>query len=192
MPTPTEAQFKRIADDYFTHWNYPNCVGAIDGKHVRIKCPPKSGSTHFNYKDFFSVVLLAIVDANCKFIAVDIGSYGREGDAGIFLKSEIGKQIKNGTFGIPPPAKLPNTDIELPHVILGDEAFALHENLMKSYPRKQAATDRNKLVYNYRHSRARRTSQNAYGIMSAYFRVFFTPIAVKTERVDNRRCLYFT
>lgn len=56
---------------------------------------------------------------------------------------------------------------------------------MKSYPRKQAATDRNKLVYNYRHSRARRTSENAFGIMSAYFRVFFTPIAVKTERVDN-------
>lgn len=89
IPTPTKQSFKKIIDDYFNRWNFPNCCGAIDGKHVRIKCPPKAGSSFFNYKDFHSIVLLAIVDANYKFIALDVGSYGREGDAGNKLKCEF-------------------------------------------------------------------------------------------------------
>lgn len=86
MPQPTTESLKQNILDYYVKWNYPNCFGAIDGKHVRVRCPPNAGSAFFNYKDFHSVVLLAIVDANLKFIAVDVGSYGREGDAGTRFK----------------------------------------------------------------------------------------------------------
>ncbi|GFT41504.1 DDE Tnp4 domain-containing protein [Trichonephila clavipes] len=88
-------QFQKVAQQYSTKWNFPNCIGAIDGKHIRIKAPKNSGSLFYNYKDYHSMVMLAVVDADCKFTAVDVGSYGREGDAGIFLKSEIGRRIKN-------------------------------------------------------------------------------------------------
>lgn len=60
------------------------------------------------------MVLLAVVDADCKFTAIDVGSYGREGDAGIYLKSKIGKKIKNNTFNIPAPKALPGTDNVVP------------------------------------------------------------------------------
>ncbi|XP_039276733.1 protein ANTAGONIST OF LIKE HETEROCHROMATIN PROTEIN 1 isoform X1 [Nilaparvata lugens] len=53
MPEPTEEQFKKISADFERLWNYPMCCGAIDGKHIRIICPPKSGSLYFNYKGFF-------------------------------------------------------------------------------------------------------------------------------------------
>lgn len=69
--------------------DFPNCVGAIDGKHVRVVCPNKSGSLYYNYKNYFSIVLLAIVDAKYKFLAIDVGSYGKEGDSGIFAKSSM-------------------------------------------------------------------------------------------------------
>lgn len=86
IPQPTMEEFKNSAEKFSHKWNYPNAVGAIDGKHIRIKCPAKSGSLYFNYKEYFSIVLLAIVNADYKFLAIDVGSYGREGDAGMYAK----------------------------------------------------------------------------------------------------------
>lgn len=40
----------KVANDFNYKWNLPNCLGAIDGKHVAIQCPPKSGSLFYNYK----------------------------------------------------------------------------------------------------------------------------------------------
>lgn len=84
MPQPTNETLKKNAESFLFRWNYPNCVADIDEKHIWIKYPKNSGSLYFNYKEYFSIVLLAIVDADCKFVAIDVGSYGREGDAGKF------------------------------------------------------------------------------------------------------------
>lgn len=97
----------------------------------------------------------------------------------------MGKLINSGNFNIPPPAALPSTNIVLPNVILGDEAFALTNSMMKPYPRVQSLHDGTKAIYNYRHSRARRTTENCFGIMSAYFRIFHTPIHTIPEKIDK-------
>lgn len=57
MKVPTETDFKNIAKEFYKKWNFRNCLGAIDGKHIRIKCPPQSGTMFYNYKSFFSIVL---------------------------------------------------------------------------------------------------------------------------------------
>ncbi|GFY27896.1 DDE Tnp4 domain-containing protein [Trichonephila clavipes] len=151
LPTPTMGQFQKIAQQYSTKWNFPNCIGAIDEKHVRIKAPKKQWITVLQLQGLpYSMVLMAVVDAGCKFTAVDVGSYGREGDADIFLKSEIKRRIKNNTFNVPPPKALHGTDTVIPHVIVGDKAFAIHQSLMKPYPRQQSLHDASKAIYNYR------------------------------------------
>lgn len=81
MPVPKESDWQDIAEQFRVNRDFPNCIGAIDGKHVRIVAPPNSGSLFFNYKGTFSIVLLAVVDANLCFHIIDVGaSYGRGSD----------------------------------------------------------------------------------------------------------------
>lgn len=71
---------------------------AIDGKHVRINAPARGGSEYFNYKKYPSVVLLALVDGNKKFLCVDVGQYGRASDGNVFSNSNIGKRLTRLNF----------------------------------------------------------------------------------------------
>lgn len=50
MPKLNNEQWLEIFNTFNYKWNFPNCVGAIDGKHVAIKCPANAGSLFFNYK----------------------------------------------------------------------------------------------------------------------------------------------
>ena len=86
MFTPNMDTWKNITTQFWDRCKFPNCLGALDGKHVTIQAPPNSGSNYFNYKKTFSVVPLAMVDANYNFIMVDIGSYGKNSDGGILEK----------------------------------------------------------------------------------------------------------
>lgn len=67
-------------------WNIPNCIGSIDGKHFKIKCPPNTGSAFYYYKQFFSVVLMTYVDADGLFITIDVGDYRRVSDGRVFRR----------------------------------------------------------------------------------------------------------
>ena len=68
-------KWKRV-EKFRTRWNVPNAVGAIDGKHLAMKKPKKSGSDYYNYKGFFFLVLLVLVDAEYRFFWIDCGSSG--------------------------------------------------------------------------------------------------------------------
>jgi len=96
LDTLTEEVWKNSEIGFRELWNFPNCIGSIDEKHVRIKCPPKTGSSFFCYKNFFSIVLLGIVDPNYKFLIVDIGSYGRHSDSSIFENSSFYREFIQG------------------------------------------------------------------------------------------------
>lgn len=93
MPTPTEEKWKEIAKRFEELWNFPNCCGAIDGKHIRLEQPYNVGSLYYNYKKYHSIILQAVVDADAKFVAIDVGDYGRNNDSGVFNHSVFGKKI---------------------------------------------------------------------------------------------------
>lgn len=136
---------------------------------LTIQAPKGFGSSYFNYKKTFSIVLLTLVDANYKFIAVDVGSCGKNSDGHIFANSPMGRALSKKTFGMPADAVVSENSGVLAHVIVGNEAFPLKTCLMRPYSRRSLSEDNH--TFNYRPSRARRVSENAFRILCQKFRV---------------------
>jgi len=184
MPFPTKDMFYQIAHDFEILWNFPNCIGCIDGKHIRIKCPKKTGSMFYNYKNYFSVHLQGVCDAKYKFITVDIGAYGKQSDSGVFTESNIYNYLETNSFNVPPNRPLPNTNIPMPFVLLGDQGYPLKEYLMRPYP-CTTNLDPEKEIFNYRLSRARRMIECTFGILVSKWRCLKTELQVNEDHVDT-------
>ncbi|XP_071055071.1 uncharacterized protein [Onthophagus taurus] len=185
IPPPSQERWQEIEKQFRTIWNFPNCIGAIDGKHVLINKPHHRGSLYYNYKGTCSIVLLAVTNAHSKFTMIDVGAYGKNSDESIFANCSFSKTFQNDTLHFPANKPLPGCDESMPHVIVGDEAFPLKKNLMRPYPGSQLANQEDKKIFNYRLSRARNTSENAFGILSKRFRVYQRRFEIKPEYVNK-------
>ncbi|XP_022183145.1 protein ALP1-like [Myzus persicae] len=185
MPKPTKEDWQKISREYKELWNFPNCIGALDGKHINIQRPINGGSAYFNYKGANSIVLLALVDAHYKFITVDVGSYGRNSDGHVFAKSALGKALANGRLDVPPVTPIEENGDPIPFVMVADEAFPLKSYLMRPYSRATLGGNEGNKIFNYRLSCARRVVENAFGILSNRWRVFRTNIQIQPKSVDN-------
>ncbi|CAN7939714.1 unnamed protein product, partial [Ixodes hexagonus] len=180
MPVPTEDLWARNAEQFHDIWNFPNCVGAIDGKHITVQA---RGSATFNFKKTHSIILLAVVDAQYKLVMVDVGEFGSCNDSDVLRRCPIGRNMVSGTLQLPRAKELPHTSLAMPFVLVGDEAFPLMENLMRPYPGTDLTLCQR--IYNYRLSRARRIVENAFGILAARWRIFGQTIQAELSTIDS-------
>ncbi|KAL0902286.1 hypothetical protein ABMA27_000189 [Loxostege sticticalis] len=165
IPPLTKQLLKDVAVEFDKKANFPNCIGALDGKHVRIRSPAHSGSLFFNYKSFNSIVFLALVDSRYRFLFVDIGAYGKESDSTVFQNSKLYDCIMTGKLPIPTPKPLTGFQNATPFVFVADERFS-----------QSRLT-----IYNYRLSRARRYVECAFGILANKWRILHRAINVQYE-----------
>ena len=127
---------------------------------MALKKPKNSGALNHNYKGFFSVVMLALVDGQYKFRWVDVGTAGS---------------------CFPDPAPITQGGRVVPYFILADDVFALKTWLMKPFGRRMLT--REERIANYRISRGRRVVEKAFGILVSRFRVMLTTIELPPETV---------
>ncbi|XP_028394491.1 uncharacterized protein LOC114518686 [Dendronephthya gigantea] len=182
-----EEEWLAIAAGFEDVWQLPHCVGAADGKHVRILHPHNSGSVFYNYKGYYSIVLMAVVDANYNFIFADVGCQGRISDSGVMRNTLFWSKLVNGKLNLPKPKPLPSSpslfhpdsNIPIPYFFAGDDAFPLETNVMKPFAQRGLSEERR--IFNYRLSWGRRVSESVFGILSNRFRVYSTVLSIKLD-----------
>lgn len=91
---------------------------------------------------------MAVIDTNYNYIFIDVGAYGKECDSNVFKETAFWKSLVNKTLNLPKPAQLEESNIDLPYIFVGDEAFALHENILR--PFSGQLLNATKSVFNYR------------------------------------------
>ncbi|GAB1867793.1 Nuclease harbi1-like protein [Camponotus japonicus] len=155
-PPANEVEWRQVAAGFWEEWQFPHCVGAINGKHIQIQAPQTSQN---------------------------IGAEGSQSDGGVFQSSEMGRRLNDGSINFPKSHNLRGTNIDMPYFLVGDAAFPLKPFLMKPYGECNIPHD--KSVYNFRLSRARRVIENAFGILAARWRIFRHPIIASETNVES-------
>ena len=143
-------------------WQFPCCWSAVDGCHIPIKCPPgglESSKEYHNFKNFYSIVLMGVVDAKYRFIWASCGYPGNSHDSIIMQSTTLWQEISQGKI-LPGIAKNVG-GVDVPPLIVGDSAFPFQTWLMKPYT-NAVLTEKQK-YFNYRLSRARMVTEGAYG-----------------------------
>ena len=183
----SEEEWMKIADDFHTRWQFPNCIGAINGRHIIIAMMPGIGSPYYNYSGTQSIVMVAMVDANHRFTYVDVGCKGHVSDGGILQDSTFSSTLfgdsDTNKLNIPCPTPLPGRDRPVPFVVVGDNAFPLLTNLMKPFNTPGLSSDQK--LFNDRLSPVQCVSENAFSIFAHRFRVFRNPIKLCPSKIKK-------
>ncbi|XP_049538819.1 uncharacterized protein LOC125953363 [Anopheles darlingi] len=176
----TRQEWLDISKRFKQRWGFPHAIGAIDGKHIPIIVPNNAGNMYFNYKHFNSIVMLALVDADYKFLYVNVGGQVSISDGGIFRNTQLYRELENKALDIPEPEPITVPYLQkVPYFILGDKAFAFTDYCIRPYGGQNLrAIERH---FNYRHSRARMPVEDTFGIFSNRFKIAKGPIYVPTD-----------
>jgi len=82
---------------------------------------------------------MAVADAVHCFISVEVGAYGSSSNSNVFKNSTFGKLLESNKLNIPDPRILPSDEegLSMPFVLVGEEAFALSEHVLRPYHNKK-------------------------------------------------------
>ncbi|KAJ8897772.1 hypothetical protein PR048_003122, partial [Dryococelus australis] len=151
----TEKESENVAGECEHRWNFPNCIRAVDGKHVAITPPPRSESYFYHYKNFHSQVLLGIANTNYELLYSSFGINGRVSDGGLRLVEKTRRRESEFTKGG-----------NVRYVLVVDDVFPLREYIMKPFSHKVATPARK--IFNCR----------VFGIIVERFGVLQKPLSL--------------
>ena len=181
----TVENWREIATLFYSKWNIPNNIGAIDVKRILIQKPPNAGSHFHDYKGNESVIALIRSAPSYECLHADVDTNGRNSDGYAWARCSLKKALNSpkNPLNIPPPCPLPGASKAVPFVITADEAFSLASYMLKPYPRKSPTVEER--IANCRISRGRRISENIVGILANRWRCFRAPFLLSPVKVQK-------
>ena len=164
LPAPsfptTKEEVIRTALEFDRDHTFPDVVGTVDGSHIPINAPLENREDYWCYKKFYSIILLAVCNAQMQFTFFDIGCPGKECDGGVYKRCELSDLVEN----------LAVCTGTTKYHLLGDKAFTLSNGLMKPFSEDSAAEDELVRLFNYLLSSVRMLIECSFGILKERFR----------------------
>ncbi|KAJ8304911.1 hypothetical protein KUTeg_018494 [Tegillarca granosa] len=150
---PTGDELQEIQDLYMELKGFPGVVGMIDGSHIRIHKPQIRGIDYYNRKEYYSIVLQAVVREDMRFTDVFTGFPGKVHDARILKESPLYNMAKN---------------MDRNFHILGDSAYPNLPWLLVPFRDNGHLTYAQK-TFNKTHSSIRSNVERAFGQLKGRF-----------------------
>ena len=173
-------EWKKVIPKYCERWSFHYTCGALDRKHIAIGSPRHFGTLYYSYKGFFSIIILALVDADYKFIWADVGAQGSSSDVQIFNHGPL--RLENGTLGLPDSEPLLHDDTPIPYFLVGDDALPLRTWMMNPFFHRAMTNEER--MFTYCLSRARSVVENSCGILAHHWRCMLGTMQQKPHRVN--------
>ena len=165
-----QGDFSNMMGEMDSEWQFSFAFSAIDGSHLLMKClsgAPEAMKQYKNFRNFYSVILLALVDPKYRFIWASVCAPGNTHDSTLFQSTSLWEKITAGS--ILPQLVLEIEDQAIPPLILGDGAFPVRTWIIKPYG--DAIVNEQKRYLNYRLSRARTKTEGYVGKLKGCWRV---------------------
>lgn len=149
--------------------DFPFAFGAIDGCHLRIQCPigETARKDYYNYKNFYSIVLMAIVDGSGRFLWACVGMPGNCHDSTLLQSTALWPRLRTlceiSTQQI--------GELTVPSMILGDNAFPFRPYLMKRFSQARRTPEQRR--FNNKHAQGRVVVEQTFGMLKMRFRELF-------------------
>ena len=87
--------WKKVAKEFAECWNLHHTAGTLDGEHIALFLPGKTGSLYYNYRVLHSLVLLALVDSNFTLLYMDVGADGATSDVNITMNTLLKEALED-------------------------------------------------------------------------------------------------
>ncbi|XP_049527285.1 uncharacterized protein LOC125947044 [Dermacentor silvarum] len=134
-----------------TTLEFPQAMGSLDGCHFPVSPPKESATDYRNYKEWYSIILFALVEHKYRFRYINVGSLSRCHDAYVYHRSRLADTVQGPLFRRP---LVTISGTAVPLLILCDQAFPLTVNLIKPFSHRAELSDEQRL-FNYNLSKAR-------------------------------------
>ncbi|XP_066585161.1 uncharacterized protein [Prorops nasuta] len=164
---PSENRINSIKRGFYSKKGLNNCIGAIDGCHIKVEKPPHNGKDYYNRKKFYSLNLQAVVDSRMVFRNIYCGEPGSLHDARVLRKSALFQHAQESKEDL-----FPNDTY-----IIGDSAYPSLPWLVPPF-RDNGHLSLQQKEFNYLHSSTRMAVEKAFGVLKGRFRriKFFTEL----------------
>ena len=176
-----EAETRRAIEAFQEISFFPQVVGAIDGSHIPIITPKNYPNDYYNKKQFHSIVLQGVVDADGRFIHVSTGYAGSIHDARVLRMSSLVNEVEDRKILVSPVTRT-ETGEEIRPLLVADPACKLTNWCMKPYPETRAitASQRN---FNKALSRARVVIEQPFGMLKGRWRCLLVKLDESVDKI---------